>query len=68
MGQFFAVMPVIGVQQGNVSQLRYRWFSIRTIFSLVAFVLTAGYTILTIYRSLDGDIEFDKIGMNLKYI
>lgn len=68
MGQFFAVMPVIGVQLGSASKLRYSWISIRTMYSIVVFFLTIGYTILTVYRSLDGDLEFDKIGKKKVYL
>lgn len=65
MGQFFAVMPVIGVQLRSASKLRYCWKSIRTIYSIVVFFFTIIYTVLTVYKSVDGDIEFDKIGKNI---
>lgn len=65
MGQFFAVMPVIGVQLGSVSKLRYSWKSMRTIYSIVVFFLTIIYTVFTVLKSLDGDIEFDKIGKDI---
>lgn len=67
MGQFFAVMPVIGVRLGSASKLRYSWKSIRTIYSIVVFLFTIVYTVLTVYKSVEGKIEFDKIGKKRTY-
>lgn len=42
--QFFGVMPVIGVKTNCASELRFKWYSRRTIYSIAVFVLLACYT------------------------
>lgn len=38
MAQLFGVMPVIGIKSDSATKLRFKWNSIRTVYSIVMFI------------------------------
>lgn len=66
--QFFGIMPVIGVTSDSASKLRFQWNSIRTIFSVLCFAITVGYTLLCIRFVFVNELSLDRMGkLNINY-
>lgn len=68
MAQCFGVMPVVGVQRKNASQLEFTWISARTAYAVVMFVLTLMFTVLTIANALGNPLSFDGIVPVIFYV
>lgn len=62
MAQLFGLMPVIGVKSNSVTKLRFKWNSIRTIYSFIVFIGLVFFDALTIRLALRSEIRFDMIG------
>lgn len=58
----FAIMPVIGIRSGSASKMYFTWRSVRTIYSIIVFVLMTILAALTIVVTFRQNIEFDSIG------
>ncbi|XP_055326852.1 gustatory receptor for sugar taste 64f-like [Sitodiplosis mosellana] len=61
LAQCFGLMPVVGVKTRTASQLRFKWNSVRTVYSFVVFLLLLGYAIMTVIVSFEGRIQFDRV-------
>lgn len=69
MAQFFGVMPVCGVQNAaGASALQYRWLTVRTVYAIVLFVLTAVFTVMTILQKFEQTLSFDNIVPIIFYV
>lgn len=62
MAQCFAIMPLRGVKSLHVSDLRFTWRCLRTLYAGIMFVLTALNAMLTILHMYNGPIEFKRLG------
>lgn len=63
-GQFFSVMPVVGVKTNSASKLKFKWDSCRTIYSVIMFVLLTFYASLTLFITFcRSKIRFEGVGM-----
>lgn len=62
IGQFFGVMPIIGVKNRSLSALHFEWKCFRTFYSLAVATLLLSYSILLIWRMITIQIELDLIG------
>lgn len=62
MAEWFAVMPVLGVRSGSASRMYFKWASVRAIYCAIVFSLMAGLTILTMFVTFRGNVEFDSVG------
>lgn len=63
MAQCFAIMPVVGIKGDTASDLHFSWKAFRTIYSLIAFVLTTVYASLAIFVAFRNKVEFDLLGL-----
>lgn len=69
MAQCFGVMPVLGIQSAaGVTALRFKWWTVRTVYAFVMFVLTFMFTMLTVANTLDGNLSFDGIVPIIFYV
>lgn len=65
-GQFFSVMPVVGVKTNSASKLKFKWDSCRTIYSVIMFVLLTFYASLTLFITFRRNkIRFEGVGMSM---
>lgn len=62
LAQLVGLMPVVGVKCSSASQLRFKWNSIRTMYSFVVFLLLLAYAITTVMVSFESQIHFDRVG------
>lgn len=62
MAQCFAIMPVVGVKSDTASDLQFSWKAFRTIYCIIAFVLTTIYASVAVFMALDDKVEFDLVG------
>lgn len=62
IGQCFGVLPVIGIKNRPISQLEFKWISLRAIYSLILAFVFASYTLLVVYETLVVNVEFSSIG------
>lgn len=62
VAECFAIMPVIGVKSASASKMYFTWMSVRTIYSVIVFVLMAMLSVLTVCVTLEKDVEFDSVG------
>lgn len=53
IGQFFGVMPLIGVANSSLSHLNFKWKSARTAYALVIVTVFVCDTVLLFWRKLD---------------
>lgn len=61
IAQCFGVMPVVGVKSRLASELRFKWNSLRTIYSYIAFLLTFIYAAITLWITFSKEIHFDRM-------
>lgn len=61
LAQFFGVMPVVGVKSKSPIDLKFQWKSLRTIYSIVLFILMMIYGGMTLWVAFSGKINFDRI-------
>lgn len=52
VGQLFGILPVIGVKDHQISKLEFKWFSFRTIYSLIIAVILLSYSLLLLFTVL----------------
>lgn len=62
MAQCFSIMPVNNVKAKYAAELYFSWWSFRTIYSCLFFILTILFNVLVTFWSFSNEIEFDKIG------
>lgn len=53
IGQFFGVMPLIGVAHQSLSHLNFKWNSVRTVYALVIALVFVFDTVLLFWRKFD---------------
>lgn len=58
--QFFGTMPLINVLSTDVSQMKFKWVSLRTVYSIFCCVCLIGYDVLTIKWVLNEGVEFSR--------
>lgn len=63
IAQCFAMLPVIGVKNPSVHDLRFKWESIRTIYSLIVFGLITSYLIFEVIMTFIAGVTFKKFGL-----
>lgn len=62
LAECFAIMPVIGIKSGSAAKMYFAWASVRTIYSIIVFVLMMILTGLTIGVTFRHNVQFDSIG------
>lgn len=69
MAQCFGMMPVVGVKSSSAAELKFNWRSLRTFYSLMAFLFTLVYAGMTFWITLNNEIHFDRMGesVNVQY-
>lgn len=60
ISQFFAIMPVMNVMTRDVSKLKFKWMSLRTLYCCVCSLGVAGYAGLTVAWVLAAGVEFSR--------
>lgn len=63
VGQCFGVLPVIGVRSRNLSELQFKWTSIRTLCSLVCAAFLVCYTLFLGWVAFQVEVESSTIGL-----
>lgn len=63
VAQCLGVLPVIGVKGNSSFGLRFTWKSFRTIYSVIAFIFAASYTIFATCTTLTGPVTFNSVGL-----
>lgn len=63
VAQCLAMLPVCGVKDRSANGLRFRWISLRTIYSLTAFGFAASYLIFSIAVKLNRVVTFSSFGL-----
>lgn len=58
MAQCFGIMPVVGIKCKSASHLKFKWKSMRTIYSLIAISLALIYASITLWITLNNEIQF----------
>lgn len=63
LGQCFGIMPVIGIKVRLISNVRFKWKSLRTLYSFFVLITVASYTLLVAWKTISVNIEFSAIGL-----
>lgn len=58
IGQFFGIMPVVGVKNRSSSHLRFEWARIRTFHSLAIGTALISYALLSTWKAFTTPFEF----------
>lgn len=58
LGQFFGILPVVGVKNRLSGDLHFKWTSIRTYYSLVVGTSLIAYTLLSIWKAFTTPFEY----------
>lgn len=66
LGQMFGLMPVIGITNKSITELRFKWQSRRTIYALISVVATTSYAIWHLWNTFSFRVDFHGIGVLLK--
>lgn len=61
IGQFFGVLPVIGVRSPSLAELQFKWESIRTFYSLAVATLLLSYSLFVIWQTCNDAIDISSI-------
>lgn len=59
-------MPVVGITEKSIAELRFKWQSKRTIYSLIAVLATTAYSIWHAWNTFATRVDFYTIGLLLK--
>lgn len=59
--QFFGIMPVINILARDVSQIHFKWMSLRTMYVLFCCSCLAIYDVFTIAWMMKEGVEFSRI-------
>lgn len=59
-GQFFGLMPLIGVS--SHSELHFKWKSLRTFYSLIVITILVTYSLFLIWRTFNMKNDYSSIG------
>lgn len=65
IGQILGLMPVIGISQQSISDLKFNWKSRRTLYGFIVAVIATFYASMHVYRTLIVEIDFYLIGLLL---
>lgn len=63
IAQCFAMLPVIGIKSPPANGLRFKWQSIRAMYSLIVFVLITSYLIFAAAKSFIAGVTFKTFGL-----
>lgn len=56
-----SVFPVSGTTSNRAADIKFKWMSIKTIYSLAIFSLTFAYMALSVYKMFNDDLNFDSM-------
>lgn len=68
LGQCFSLLPINGVNSGNVSDLKFTWFSMKTFYNFFLLSSTSFVTAMSLQRLYRLGIKFVYIGKVEKMI
>lgn len=60
IAQFFGVMPVVGVKSRSITDVHFKWKSVRTFYSLFVISVITSYTLCLIWNST---LDFFSVGL-----
>lgn len=63
VGQLFGVMPLIGVKNPALSDLQFKWRTVRTAYALFTVTVYLLHTLTIFWRILNDMINIDIFGM-----
>lgn len=62
VGQLLGVMPVHGVKGSSVSDLKFKWESLRSLYSFLVAIILSTYTLFFLWKTFSGKADFFDIG------
>lgn len=62
IAQFFGIMPVIGVRRRCVTELKFKWLHLPTIYSLFMSLILLSYSSWCFWKAFTKPIDFPSIG------
>lgn len=65
-GQFFAMMPLVGVTKSSATELQFRWKCVRTIYATIIFIAAAIYLSILYILTLSRELTFNSFGKSAK--
>lgn len=63
MAQIFGLLPVYGIKDQNIENIKFKWLSYKTIYSIVIFSLVLLNGILYLVEFTREDLNFAYLGM-----
>lgn len=63
VAQFFGVMPVNGVLNKDLSQMKFKWKSFRTVYAMFCCSSLLSYALITVAYNFTKQITIESFGM-----
>lgn len=63
VGQLFGLMPLIGVSKAALSDLQFKWLTVRTVYSVFTVLVYLCHTVSILWRIVSDMIELDIFGL-----
>lgn len=63
IGQIYGVMPVGGVSAWSLSDLKFKWKDLRTIYAVIVAIILSGYSLFLLWKIFTDVAYFNIIGL-----